>query len=953
MTIYSNVPSLQGFTSLEVRSNPIKKIITIFIESYNNIHCEIYPKIIIFENFLLSKILKMNSNNNTCNDITTQNENIEVFAQLEKKVINETFRELEFYSVLETISKKCLTQKGRELITAALPANSKSSHFNLNAKHLPNQNNSEKLLKTKPELIWLNKELNQVDEMVMLMTSDEALPLENIADVRDILHKSKISGAILNTQELMQVYDIIRVAREVKNFLKIRTEKCPELSDEILMIFDNPNLQKIITNAIDESGEIKDNATKELHRIRIEIAEKSNRLRSKMNKIVRQFAEQEMTQEDFYTVRDGRFVLPIKSEHKRHLSGIIHGVSQTGSTVYVEPSEIIEMNNEISLLKGEEQREIYNILKRLTSEIAKDAVQLIETYDIIGHIDSLNAKAVYALQFGGIKPEIFETNEMIGKNEAIVKNEIIMNKIYHPILVQNKGKSNVVPLSISFSFDKRGHLISGPNAGGKTVALKSIGLNIILALSGFFPIGEVKTCLVNVFSAIGDHQSIENDLSTFSSQLLKMKEILDVADSNSLVLIDEICSGTDPREGGALAAGILDTFIDLNLFFVVTTHQSSLKTYALNSTQYSKNHNSKEFEHNNNDNNNNDSNDDSNNGNNSNYDKNKKQKIRNNQTAIENGSFEFDETALKPTYNFLTGIPGNSYAFFLAKNVGLSSRVINRSKKYLGNRQKQLERSISILQKFRKETEDIIKESRAEKLKYEGMKKDYENRKKELIEKKKSLIEEAKLEANEILQKANALVKNTIRELREEKKSMMEVKAEFVKQQKEIETEAKMIKTQKQQVDLNVEIAENLKPDDTVGMLDSAEIGIVIEADNDNKTALVEFNGMKFRLPFSQLYLKEKPLTVRKSSSVEIKLDVKTKLDLRGFRAEEALNETTNFIAQAIMGNADYVTIIHGKGTGALRLAIHELLKQTTGIKSFRLGEIFEGGSGITVAYLK
>ena len=902
----------------------------------------------------------MNSNNN--NNIT-QNENIATFTLLEEKIIKETFRELEFYSVLETISKKCLTQKGRELINSALPITSR-----LVTSKSENQNNSEKSPKIKPELIWLNKELNQIDEMLMLMTSDEDLPIENIADVRDILHKSQIDGAVLTTQELMQIYDIIRVAKEVKNFLKIRIEKYPELSEEILMIFDNPNLQKIITATIDENGEIKDNATKELQRIRIEIAEKSNRLRSKMNKIVRQFAEQEMTQEDFYTVRDGRFVLPIKSEHKRHLSGIIHGVSQTGATVYIEPAEIIEMNNEISLLKSEEQREIYNILKNLTREIAKDAVQLIETYDVIGHIDSLNAKATYALQFGGIKPKI------LGTNGIIEKNEIIMNKVYHPILVQNKGKNNVVPLSINFSFDKRGHLISGPNAGGKTVALKSIGLNIILALSGFFPIGEVKTCLVNVFSAIGDHQSIENDLSTFSSQLLKMKEILDVADSNSLVLIDEICSGTDPREGGALAAGILDTFIDLNLFFVVTTHQSSLKTYALNSkiqnnnkqdyknrntkNQDYKNKNltSKEFEHtsekfeNNNENQNIEA----------------KEQNQNNQATengvvenkiigngiIENASFEFDETALKPTYNFLSGIPGNSYAFFLAKNVGLSSRVINRSKKYLGNRQKQLERSISILQKFRKETEDIIKESRAEKLKYEGMRKDYENRKKEFIEKKKALLDEAKLAANEILQKANALVENTIRELREEKKSIAEIKAEFVKQQKEIETEAKIIKTQKQQEHLNIEIAENLKPDDTVGMLDSSEIGVVIEADNDNKTALVEFNGMKFRLPFSQLYLKEKPI-VRRASAVELKLDVKTKLDLRGFRAEEALNETTNFIAQAIMGNADYVTIIHGKGTGALRLAIHELLKETSGIKSFRLGEIFEGGSGVTIAYLK
>ena len=534
----------------------------------------------------------------------TENKNID-FIQLEEKILKETFKELEFYTVLETVAKKCLTQKGRELITTALPVGA----YCIRPDTVSTKNEGVSITP-------LQKELNQVDEMMLLMTSDEDLPIENISDVREILQKAKIEGAVLNTQEIMQIYDIVRVAREIKKFLSARTEKYPDLSDEISIIFDNPNLQKIILNTIDENGEIKDNATKELQRIRIEINNKSNSLRSKMNKIVRQFADQDMTQEEFYTVRDGRFVLPIKSEHKRQLTGIIHGVSQTGATVYIEPSEIIEMNNEISLLKSEEQREIYNILKNLTKEIAKDATHLIETYNIIGHIDSLHAKASYALQFGGIKPEIIDdsnvgaycirptdclgrmpyapTNPQLNDRRGVLNtpyqnNEIIMNKVYHPILVQNLGKKNVVPLSINFSFDKRGHLISGPNAGGKTVALKSIGLNVILALSGFFPIGEVKMRLtnrfLNVFSAIGDHQSIENNLSTFSSQLLKMKEILDVADSNSLVLIDEICSGTDPREGGALAAGILDTFIDLNLFFIVTTHQSSLKTYALNSRE--------------------------------------------------------------------------------------------------------------------------------------------------------------------------------------------------------------------------------------------------------------------------------------------------------------------------------------------------------------------------------
>jgi len=997
------------------------------------------------------------------------------FTQLEEKLIKDTFKELEFYTVLETVSKKCLTQKGRELITSALP------------------------IKDNSEIIWLNKELNQVDEMLLLLTSDKDLPLENISDVRDILNKAKIDGAVLSADELLKINDAVRVARDVKNFLKMRTEKYPGLSDEIMIIFDNPSLQKNITKAIANNGEIKDEASKELRRIRVDIATKLNHLRNRMAKIAREFAEQDIMQEDFYTIREGRFVVPIKSGSKRQLNGIIHGISQTGATVYVEPAEIVSMNNEIALLKSFEQREIYNILKELTSQVAQNSKQLINTYDVLGHIDSLHAKAVYALKYGGIKPTIFNSirnekleirncdNNQATQSQTDISNlsflisnsyrSIIMQKVEHPILVQNLGKKNVIPLSIDFNIHQRGHLISGPNAGGKTVALKSVGLNIILALSGLFPIGEVKTCPVNVFSSIGDHQSIENNLSTFSSQITKLKQILDVADYNSLVLVDEICSGTDPREGAALASGILDTFIDLNLFFIVTTHQSSLKTFALTKTN-EKLEIRNEENHINNTNQINHSSDNNTVGancirpnnhtdlyenikncmnsyrstlkhtdlyeniqnlyeniqncmnsyrstlnhtdlyeniknlyeNNENFNENKadyssnchtaldavspvniketdlmindkclmindnnnqatqsltdinnsslniNHSNRNSQLAvIKNGSFEFDTVGLKPTYNFLSGVPGNSYAFFLARNVGLSERVIKRSEKYLDSGQKQLEDSINALQKLLKENEDIIKEARAEKLKYEGLKKDYENRKKELISKKKTLLDDAKIEAKAILQQANALVENTIKELREEKKSIAEIKTAFAKQQKELETEVATIqieKQKKQQVNSNIEAIQILKSDDTVGMLDSSQVGIVLEVDNNSRIALVEFNGIKFRLPFSQLYLREKPM-VRKASTVSLNLNVKTRLDLHGFRVEDALKETTNFISQAILGNADYVTIIHGLGTGALQNAIHELLKHTTTVKSFRSGDIHEGGEGVTVVYLK
>ena len=790
------------------------------------------------------------------------------FIDIEEKTKLETLKELEYFKVLDFISKKCLTAKGRELIQSSLP---------------------------KDTIDWLINELELVNEFTNLLISDDEFPLENINDIRPFLNKSKIENSVLNTGELLSILDVIRVARQLKVFLQSRIEKYPILNTEITYIFDEPTLRKHIFDAINENGEIRDNATKELLRIRGEIIDKSNRLRSRMNKIVKHFTEENFTQEEFYTVRDGRFVLPIKSEHKRHLSGIIHGVSQTGATIFIEPTEIVEMNNEISYLKVEEQREIYEILKRLTKEVSRQSAILFDTYDIIGHLDALYAKANYALEFGGIKPVISDTNE------------IHLKKIYHPLLVQSRGKKNVVPLSIDFLDNKRGYLISGPNAGGKTVALKSIGLNILLALSGFFPLGEVHTNFRNIYSAIGDHQSIENDLSTFSSQLIKLKQILDIADSKSLILIDEIGSGTDPQEGGALASGILDTFVEIKLFFIATTHQSSLKTYALN------------------------------------------------REVIENASLEFNETALKPTYNFLAGSPGNSYAFFLAKNIGISSIVLDRAKSYLGDRQKELEKSIAVLQKYKQEARELIRQVNIDKSKLDEKQENLEKREKDLSNRKKEIISKAKMEAYSILQNANALVKNTIKELKLQQRDVNDVKREFNIKVKQLAEEISLMQKDEKRKEKKI---ISLEVGDIVGLIDGSQVGEVMEVNNKNHTALVDFNGIKFRLKFEQLYFKDKgnsnlkPPKKRTSEIVDyLKLDVDTKLDLRGMRVDEALKKLDKFLADSLLSNIGYVTIIHGKGTGALRSAIHKLLKDINEVKSFRIGELVEGGAGVTVVY--
>jgi len=483
------------------------------------------------------------------------------------------------------------------------------------------------------------------------------------------------------------------------------------------------------------------------------------------------------------------------------------------------------------------------------------------------------------------------------------ENILELKSVYHPLLVNGLGKKNVVPLTISFFKNKRGHLISGPNAGGKTIAMKTVGLSVLLACKGIFPLGEVITPMLDVYSSIGDGQSVEQNLSTFSAQLVRLRDILNVADNNSLLLIDEICSGTDPKEGSALALGMLDTFIELNLFFIVTTHQSSLKNYIIN---YRKNN------------------------------------------IIQNDSFEFDDKELKPTFVFQEGMPGNSFAFFLAKTIGFSLLLLKRAKKYLSRKHQQSEKVIISLQKHKKEYEKLILECRSEQIKLNNEREQYEQKKKELTTKKEKIIAEAKLEADKIIKSASTLVDNTIKELKEAKRKEAEIKKEFKTEKERISKEVTRIRTEQVIKEKNFTIVENLSINDIVGMIDSNVDGIVLEANNIEKIALVIFNGLKFRLPYSQLYLKENKKEIKTTRIVPLNLSVETKLDLRGCRVEEALGLVEKFISQALYGNAIYASIIHGKGTGVLRDVIHNYLKSVTEVKSFRLGEQYEGGSGAT-----
>ncbi len=775
----------------------------------------------------------------------------------------ESLKQLEFFSVLNKISTYTYSELGKSIIENSLPKN---------------------------DILWLNREHSLINEMIYLITSDDFLPIDGLNDVKTKFHKSKIENAVLNTSEILNIKDSIRVSRLIKQYFKSRNEKYSFLYELTSSLHENRMLEKHIEEAIDETGEIRDNASKELFRIRKEIKEHGARLRNRLEKILKKTIDDEIVQDDFYTIREGRFVLPIKASNKRSLPGIIHGISQTGQTVYLEPTEIIEMNNSLSILQNEELREIHRILTNLTKEIGDNSESFLYSIDILAIVDSLIAKAKYALDFGGIKPKISD------------ENEIYLGKIYHPILRQKLTKKQVIPLSVEFLDDKRGHLISGPNAGGKTVALKSIGLNLAMALSGIFPLGECKTNFRKIYTSIGDHQSIDNNLSTFSSQLNSIKSILNQANSLSLVLIDEILSGTDPQEGSALACGILDTFLEFNLFFIVTTHQSSLKTYALN------------------------------------------------KSVIANASLEFDEINLKPSYKFLSGIPGNSYAFHLARSIGMAANVIIRAESYLGSKHQELEESIALLSKYRFEAENSKLESDKLKLETEKIKSEYESKLKEIKEKKKEYVENAQRDAHQILQNANKLIENTIREVKEGVKSAGEIKKVFDLAKNELSIQVEKI--EKELPKSSILTKDNLEIGDYVSMEDGISTGIILEIDKESKTATVEFNGLKFKIKIKKLKIASAPKEKQYAQSKQaeyIKFDAAARIDIRGMRADEAIKTIDVFINEAVLGNMPFATIIHGKGTGALRVAIQDFLKYNHSVSSFRDGEISEGGAGVTV----
>jgi len=775
---------------------------------------------------------------------------------------------LEFDKVRERVSRYAASEVGRELI-------------------------DQMTVMTSAEAI--RGELSRVTEFKRLLEEEESFPLEGIYPVRASIQKAAVEGVMLSGRDLAQVASTARAARNLRAYVAKRRESYPLLWSDCESLYVDKVLEYNIEQAIDDTGAVRASASKELQTIRRTISEKYDQLRKRLETIQKGVSELGFTQEEIITTREGRMVIPVKSEHKNRVPGFIHSASASGATVFIEPTETLELNNEIRSLQFQEQREVERILMMLTQQVGERRDELLSSLEILACVDVLHAKVKYSIELLGAEPQVSPSGP------------IRLVQARHPILILTHGYKATVPSDIDLGGSYQTLVISGPNAGGKSVALKCVGLLSLMVQCGLhIPASDQSTVRVfqRFFVDIGDEQSIENDLSTFSSHLRNLKDIDQHADADSLVLIDEIGSGTDPAEGGAIAAALLESLTKRGTYTVATTHHSALKVFAYGTT------------------------------------------------GVENGAMEFDSQTLTPTYRFKAGIPGSSYALEMASRLGFQDLLLKRAREQLGAQASKVEMLIVELetsaQRLQRENEIL----QLEKARLDQLVKMYEARTASLDKEIKDVKRKALEEAKRIVEDANALIERSVQEIRErsaDRKTVREVhenvqrlKRHLIQKQDEVAPEP-------------VVIAEKFEPGSLVHVVSGTEVGEIESLPPDGKTAVVVFGSVRMKVALSELRpAKGTGSSPRSFAAIgsEKPQIIQQDIDLRGMTGEEAIPVVDKLIDQATLAGLHRIDLIHGKGTGALRKKITDFLSHHPRVRSFRLGEWNEGGTGATVVEL-
>ena len=737
----------------------------------------------------------------------------------------------------------------------------------------------------------------ETDEAVTVLRIKGNVPLGGIFDIRPHVKRAVIGG-MLSPQELNQISSTIHASRQMKRFIEEFAEEESSLpillgyTDKIIVLAD---LETSIRNAVDDNGEVLDSASETLRSLRNQLRTKESRVRERLESMIRSTSAQKMLSDAIITIRNDRFVIPVKQEYRGHYGGIIHDQSSSGQTLFIEPASIVQLNNELQGIRVKEQQEIERILIALSVQAAENSSELETIVDVLGEIDFMFAKARYSKRIKASKPKI--------NNEG----KISLFKARHPLIPIDEVVANDIKLGAEYSTI----VITGPNTGGKTVTLKTVGLCTLMAQAGLqIPAldGSETAVFGNVYADIGDEQSIEQSLSTFSSHMVNIVDILDQVDFNSLVLFDELGAGTDPQEGAALAISILDEVYKRGARVIATTHYPELKAYGYN------------------------------------------------REGVINASVEFDIETLSPTYKLLIGVPGRSNAFEISKRLGLKDQVIETARSYIGADTNQVENMIASLEESRRQAEADMEEANDFLKSAEKLHKDLQKQMAEFYEEKDAMHEKAAERAEDIVEKAKAEAEEIIRDLR---KMRMEKHAE-VKEHELIEAKKRLSEAAPQ-----MSSAKNkLKPKnnkhvfeagDEVKVLSFGQKGHLLEKVSDNEWQ-VQIGILKMKVAERDLeYVKSpKPVETKPVATVKGKdFHVSLELDLRGERYENALLRVEKYIDDALLAGYPRVSIIHGKGTGALRQGVQEYLKNHRSVKKIRFGEAGEGGTGVTVVEFK
>ncbi|WP_414055130.1 endonuclease MutS2 [Macrococcus equi] len=752
---------------------------------------------------------------------------------------------------------------------------------------------SERILNTThptSDINEINEMFERLEEARLIEMGQSEPGMSMLSDIDGLVRRAVI-GSVLSVIELNKIKHNIKVINRYKTYIfnqfEERELEIPIIYHQLKNLPTITELAESIQSKCDETS-LYDNASAELAQIRQEMNRINRKIKEKLEQIVRSSNNQKKLSDAIVTVRNGRQVIPVRSEYKQDFPGIVHDTSSSGQTFYIEPNSIVQLSTELSSVTHREQEEVERILYELTNEVAEYDNALTYSTKVLADFDVLLAKAKYGNRNKMVMPNIAE------------ERTIDLPKAWHPML----PKETVVKNNIVFYPDIHSVIITGPNTGGKTVTLKTTGLIILMAQSGMMiPAFEGATISVfdEVFCDIGDEQSIEQSLSTFSSHMTNIVSILENMTENSFVMFDELGAGTDPAEGAALAMSILDRCLNRGVMTMATTHYPELKAYSYNR------------EH------------------------------------VMNASVEFDVESLSPTYRLLMGIPGKSNAFDIAKKLGLDLSIIKEARQMINMDNKEIDNMIASLEKNAKQIEDDRVLTENLKLEAQSLHKDLNKAFTSYEKQKENLIENAKQQANNIVKKAEKEADELLKQLRELKSNADIKENELIEQRSKLSGmyhETKIKENKKSQKDEIIEKGDHVK------VLSYGQKGVILEVDGDE--AVVQMGIIKMKLPLNELEKEKAP----KQEKVRVvpranRQTIKMELDIRGERYEDALYKVEQYLDQAILSNYSQVTIIHGKGTGALQKGVQQFLRKSKAVNSFRGGMPSEGGFGVTVVELK